>query len=190
MFIYEYTGYGHSKGGPPCEDSIYSDIRAAYNYLSKVLRVPSSSVILCVYISHLTSWRQKQTMFHIEILGASVICRILGQHRDRSLVFVEFFLACHMSSLVEMSLCVCWINWALKMRRSAVSLWIYCHFNWLTCGSRRKRCKHQKHFGSKNNARTFRVKKLIPCEVPSPKPILLRRTILLFTLNRIRSDKN
>jgi hypothetical protein len=45
-FIYDYTGYGRSKGGPSCEDSVYSDVRAAYQYLTHDLSLDPSSIIL------------------------------------------------------------------------------------------------------------------------------------------------
>jgi pimeloyl-ACP methyl ester carboxylesterase len=46
VLLYEYTGYGLSSGGRPTEQTAYSDIRAAFAYVTEHLRVPWHKVIL------------------------------------------------------------------------------------------------------------------------------------------------
>jgi fermentation-respiration switch protein FrsA (DUF1100 family) len=44
VFAYDYHGYGTSEG-TPSEKSIYQDVDAAYEYLTKTLRVPPQQII-------------------------------------------------------------------------------------------------------------------------------------------------
>jgi len=46
IMTYEYTGYGMSTGGPPTEAMCYKNIDAAYNYLTKVRKIPPNQVVL------------------------------------------------------------------------------------------------------------------------------------------------
>jgi fermentation-respiration switch protein FrsA (DUF1100 family) len=53
VFLYEYEGYGRSRGNrsfnvenKPNDASCYEDIDAAWNYLTKTLRVDSSSIVI------------------------------------------------------------------------------------------------------------------------------------------------
>lgn len=47
IFAYDYTGYGLATDqGPPAEDYCFADISAAYAYLTYILQIPPSSIIL------------------------------------------------------------------------------------------------------------------------------------------------
>lgn len=47
IFAYDYTGYGLATDqGDPSEDYCFADISAAYSYLTSVLQIPPSSIIL------------------------------------------------------------------------------------------------------------------------------------------------
>ncbi|KAL3810638.1 hypothetical protein ACHAXA_008162 [Cyclostephanos tholiformis] len=47
IFAYDYTGYGLATDqGPPSEDYCFADITAAYAYLTYVLQIPPSSIVL------------------------------------------------------------------------------------------------------------------------------------------------
>jgi len=47
IFAYDYTGYGLATDqGDPSEDFCFADISAAYSYLTTVLQIPPSSIIL------------------------------------------------------------------------------------------------------------------------------------------------
>jgi fermentation-respiration switch protein FrsA (DUF1100 family) len=45
LFAYDYRGYGLSEGRPS-EQHVYADIDAAYDYLTRELRVPAARIIL------------------------------------------------------------------------------------------------------------------------------------------------
>jgi fermentation-respiration switch protein FrsA (DUF1100 family) len=45
LFAYDYRGYGLSEGRPS-EQHVYADIDAAYDYLTRALRVPAARIIL------------------------------------------------------------------------------------------------------------------------------------------------
>lgn len=47
IFAYDYTGYGLAMDqGPPSEDYCFADVSAAYTYLTYVLQIPPSSIVL------------------------------------------------------------------------------------------------------------------------------------------------
>lgn len=47
IFAYDYTGYGLATDqGDPSEDYCFADISAAYSYLTSILQIPPSSIIL------------------------------------------------------------------------------------------------------------------------------------------------
>ncbi|KAL3793459.1 hypothetical protein ACHAW5_001634 [Stephanodiscus triporus] len=47
IFAYDYTGYGLATDqGPPSEDYCFADITAAYAYLTGILQIPPSSIVL------------------------------------------------------------------------------------------------------------------------------------------------
>ncbi|KAL7532637.1 hypothetical protein ACHAXR_004749 [Thalassiosira sp. AJA248-18] len=47
IFAYDYTGYGLATDqGDPSEDYCFADISAAYSYLTTVLQIPPSSIVL------------------------------------------------------------------------------------------------------------------------------------------------
>lgn len=45
IFAYDYTGYGNSSGYP-CEEAVYADIEASYQYLRDVLGIPWMRIVL------------------------------------------------------------------------------------------------------------------------------------------------
>lgn len=45
---YDYTGYGLSSGSKPSEEACYADAEAALEYITDVLDIPLTRLVLCV----------------------------------------------------------------------------------------------------------------------------------------------
>lgn len=45
---YDYTGYGLSSGSKPSEEACYADAEAALEYITDVLDIPHTRLVLCV----------------------------------------------------------------------------------------------------------------------------------------------
>ncbi|CAD2089812.1 alpha/beta hydrolase, putative [Plasmodium vinckei brucechwatti] len=78
MFLYDYSGYGHSTGYPS-EEHVYNDVEAIYDYMTKSLSIPQGSII--AYGRSLGSTASVHIATKKKIKGLILQCPIASIHR-------------------------------------------------------------------------------------------------------------
>ncbi|ETB59919.1 hypothetical protein YYC_03275 [Plasmodium yoelii 17X] len=78
MFMYDYSGYGHSTGYPN-EEHIYNDVEAVYDYMITSLSIPSEKII--AYGRSLGSTASVHIATKKNIKGLILQCPIASIHR-------------------------------------------------------------------------------------------------------------
>ncbi|PFH37832.1 putative alpha/beta hydrolase [Besnoitia besnoiti] len=77
FFIYEYVGYGRSSGRPS-EQGVYDSIEAAYDYLTKQLGLPSTSLVA-----------------YGRSLGTGASCHLASRHRLAGMILQSGLTSIH-----------------------------------------------------------------------------------------------
>ncbi|SCM01658.1 alpha/beta hydrolase, putative [Plasmodium chabaudi chabaudi] len=78
MFLYDYSGYGHSTGYPS-EEHVYNDVEAVYSYMTKTLCIPGGSIV--AYGRSLGSTASVHIATKKKIKGLILQCPIASIHR-------------------------------------------------------------------------------------------------------------
>ncbi|VEV55859.1 alpha/beta hydrolase, putative [Plasmodium vinckei vinckei] len=78
MFIYDYSGYGHSTGYPS-EEHVYNDVEAVYDHMTNSLSIPPGSII--AYGRSLGSTASVHIATKKKIKGLILQCPIASIHR-------------------------------------------------------------------------------------------------------------